>query len=127
MWDSMDRFASLPERSCKMDVAEGTIKKLVVTIEPIGNITLSQCDFRAIFSTYGHTPLVIDKSDAVKQSDDSYMFVVDTAKVGPGELDCQLVVWLPDADVPGMLRPEVLILNPQITIVKSKWNELLKR
>jgi hypothetical protein len=110
-----------------MDVVEGTIKKLVVTIEPIGNITLSQCDFRAIFSTYGHTPIVIDKRDAVKQSDDSYMFVVDTAKVGHGELDCQLVVWIPDADVPGMLRPEVLILNPQITIVKSKWNELLKR
>lgn len=110
-----------------MDVAEGTIKKLVATIEPIGNITLSQCDFRAIFSTYGHTPLVINKSDAVKQSDDSYMFVVDTAKVGIGELDCQLVVWIPDADVPGMLRPEVLILNPDITIVKSKWNELLER
>ena len=127
MLDSMDRSASLPERSCNMDVVEGTIKKFVVTIEPIGNIPLSQCDFRAIFSTYGHTPLVIDKSDAVKQSDDSYMFVVDTAKVGPGELDCQLVVWIPDADVPGMLRPEVLILTPQITIVKSKWNELLNR
>lgn len=123
----MDLSDSLPERSFKMEVVEGTIKKLVVTIKPIGNITLSQCDFRAIFSTYGHTPLVIDKSDAVKQSDDSYMFVVDTAKVGPGELDCQLVVWIPDADVPGMLRPEVLILNPDITIVKSKWNELLER
>lgn len=55
------------------------------------------------------------------------MFVVDTAKVGLGELDCQLVVWIPDADVPGMLRQEVLILNPNVTIVKSKWNELLER
>lgn len=123
----MDLSASLPERSFKMEVAQGTIKKLVVTIKPIGNITLSQCDFRAIFGTYGHHPLVIDKRDAVKQSDDSYMFVVDTAKVGLGGLECQLVVWIPDADVPGMLRPEVLILNPDITIVKSKWNELLER
>lgn len=111
-----------------MKVVQGTIKKLVVTIEPIGNMTLSQCDFRAIFGTYGSTPpLVIDKRDAVKQSDDSYMFVVDTAKVGLGELDCQLVVWIPDADVPGMLRQEVLILNPNVTIVKSKWYELLER
>lgn len=123
----MDRSASLQERSCEMEVPQGTIKKLVVTIKPIGNITLSQCDFRAIFGTYGHTPLVIDKRDAVKQSDDSYMFVVDTAKVGLGVLECQLVVWIPDADVPGMLRPEVLILDPDITIVKSKWNELLER
>ena len=39
-----------------MKVVQGTIKKLVVTIEPIGNMTLSQCDFRAIFGTYGSPP-----------------------------------------------------------------------
>lgn len=110
------------------EVPQGTIKKYEITISPIGNISLSQCDFKAMFFTFGNQPpLIIKKNEAIKSNDDSYKFVVDTSKVGLGKLECQFIVYIPDADVPGLIRPEIIIFNTQTKIVNSYFDELLKR
>lgn len=111
----------------KEQVPQGTVKKYEITINPIGNISLSQCDFKAVFFTFGNQPLVITKEEAIKTSDDSYKFVVDTSMVGLGKLECQFIVYVPDADVNGLIRPEILLFETETYIVNSYFSELLKR
>lgn len=109
-------------------VPQGTVKKYEITIDPIGDIHLYQCDFKAVFFTFGNKPpLVISKEEAIKKNDDSFKFIVDTSKVGIGPLECQFIVYVPDADVPGLSRPEIILFDTQADIVNSYFNELLKR
>lgn len=108
------------------DVVQGTVKKVTVTIEPIGNTHLKDCDFKACFYTFGQQCHTIEKDAATAQTDDSYMFVLDTALVGTGHLYCDFIVYVPDADVEGMVRPEILLFDMEMNIIKSRYGVLAR-
>lgn len=94
----------------------GTEKKLVVSIDPIGNLSMDDYDFKVEAYAKGKA-LVIPKEKTVRKDKDNYAICVDTAKIGKGRLMIKVIAYIPDADFDDMLRTEIAIIDSHIDIV----------
>lgn len=94
----------------------GTEKKLVISIEPIDNISMDDYDFKVEFYAKGK-PLTITKEQSKRKDKDNYAFCVDTAKVGKGSMMAKVIAYIPDADFDDMLRTEISIVDTNIDVV----------
>lgn len=95
---------------------KGTELKLNVHVEPIGEVHLSDCDFSCTFFIYSNRPMVIHKSEMIKDDDDNYLALVDTEKLGTGTIKMKIEVQVPDAHFPDGFRKEVANVCTGITI-----------
>lgn len=94
----------------------GTEKKLVVSIEPIDNISMDDYDFKVEVYTKGR-PITITKEQSVRKDKDNYAICVDTSKLGKGRMMVKVIAYIPDADFDDMLRTEIVIIDTNIDIV----------
>lgn len=94
----------------------GTDKKLVVSIEPVDNISMDDYDFKVEVYAKGR-PITITKEQSVRKDKDNYAICVDTAKVGKGTMMAKVIAYIPDADFDDMLRTEIVIIDTNIDIV----------
>ena len=90
-----------------MNSAEGTDLKLMLSFLPKGGYSLSECNFFIeVWSDRGGQVVRIDKSEAKKESENSYSFSVDTSLTGAGKYYFKLFLNVPDADLPSGYRRE---------------------
>ena len=90
-----------------MNSTEGTELKLMLTFRPKGNYTLSECDFVVeVWSDRGGKVITIPKSEAIKETENSYQIIVDTSLTGAGKYYFKLNLNVPDADLPSGYRRE---------------------
>lgn len=72
--------------------------KIVVGIEPIGGIHLSECDFTVNLYVYTNRRISIPKSQCIKEDDDTYKVTFNTKDLGRGNVMMSLNIRIPDAD-----------------------------
>ena len=96
--------------------ARGTELKINVHVEPIGGIHLSQCEFTCAFFVYTNRALEVTKAEMIKVDDDNYIALVDSDKVGTGQVKMKIEVQVPDSDFPDGYRKEVANVCTGITI-----------
>ena len=97
-------------------IYEGTELKLTLSLEPIGNKHMEEWDFSCIVYCTPSKKIEFLKKDFIRINSDSYMFIVDTAVTGPGEINVKLIMDIPDADLPDLLRHEVRLIETGIPI-----------
>ena len=99
----------------------GTIAKITVELDPIGDITMDDFDFKCIF-TAGEKSVVIPKNEMVKVDSSHYDAYVDTTKLNPGLLSVVVSADLIDPSAPGGIRREICSIPTKLNIVKLKIN-----
>lgn len=72
--------------------------KIVVGIEPIGGVRLSDCDFTVNLYVYTNRRISIPKSKCIEQGDGSYFVTFNTKDLGRGNVMMSLNIHIPDAD-----------------------------
>lgn len=107
----MDKKNSLPP-------SIGTTLKMLVTADLEQGLHLEDVDFFCEFFRNGlHNSQKVTKSQMKKISSDEYIAVVDTRTVGTGEYYMRFTAFIPDMDVDGDLREEVVVVPTGIKIL----------
>ncbi len=95
----------------------GTDLKLAVTATLGQDVHLSGVDFSCAFFRRGGTErLLLTKQQMTYVDDDTYMAVVDTTAVGPGDYLMRLTALIPDPDCPDAIRREVVTVDTGIHV-----------
>lgn len=89
-----------------VEVGLGSDAKIRVTMEEIEGSTLANTEWQCKFYV-GVRSVTIHKTQAIKVDDNAYVCVVHTAEVGRGVIYGQLMVDIPDGDIPDGTRTEV--------------------
>lgn len=106
----MDRNPILPP-------SVGTTLKLLITADLGDNIHLEDVDFTCVFFREGlRNGQTIEKQEMTRIDKDEYIAVVDTKIIGTGEYYMKLSVRIPDNDVEGSLRDEVVVVPTNIRV-----------
>lgn len=95
----------------------GSKRKIGIGTEPIGDITLSQCDFSIELYCSPFKPVVFQKGDAEKIDENSYSVILDSTIVGVGKLKCKLIVGIPDESFADGVRVEFVYFYTGIEIL----------
>lgn len=96
----------------------GTTLKMLVTADLGNDLHLEDVDFTCVFFRSGlNTGQTISKDAMSKLSADEYIAVVDTRLIGTGEYYMKLTAYLPDLDVSGGLRTEVVVVPTGVRVM----------
>lgn len=99
-------------------VKVGSVEKVLFSAALPGDVTLADVDFSVVVMTANHS-VTFSKSDCISTDDDNqYMCVVDTSTLGEGEVVLVLTAQIPDTDTTTGYRPEIIRINPHITITR---------
>ena len=98
--------------------SSGTILKIAVTADIGNGLHLADVDFECVFYRDGFTTKsqAVAKKDMIRMDDDTYIAMVNTKLVGLGNYFCRLTVLVPDNDVEGGIRPEVVSFPTYIRV-----------
>ena len=110
----------------------GTDLKLSVSIDAIGDTTMSKYDWKIEVYTNPKTgietfsktyDIATDKDifeGAVQYEDDStYLLMVKTSKFSPGTLKCKITAYIPDDDFkPERIRTEIAFADVDIELIR---------
>lgn len=94
----------------------GTVVKLNISIRPIGTVSFSQMDFTGNFFTHEDRVLTMTKDQFIKVDDDNYVAIIDTSKIGGGNIMCRLEVKVPDTEMANNERLEIVTFKTGIRI-----------
>lgn len=98
---------------------EGTIAPMNISLNRFGSYSMAQYDFTIYAFCTSSKVVEIPKSEAVAVDDDNYMFWVDTAKTGTGNLRFAVKALIPDPSLPEFVRPEIVEFDSGYKVVKS--------
>lgn len=95
-------------------------KKVLISIEPIDGLHMSDYDFKCVFYTYTNRAVVVEKKDMKKRDNDNYIAILDSEKIralGKGCVKLRVIGYIPDADFSDGYRTEVEdVNNPNLFI-----------
>lgn len=97
----------------------GTEFKVLVEIEPVDNVRMSDMEFSCRFYTQLNRPKTITKSDMIKVDDNSYIALVDTTGMREGALRNRMTVDIPDKDFADGYRREIVDVGAGTRIYSS--------
>ena len=86
----------------------GTEFKVLVEIEPVDEVHMSDMEFICEFYTRLGNPLSVTKEQMIKVNDDSYIALVDTTGMSAGTLRNRMTVDIPDKDFADGYRREIV-------------------
>lgn len=106
-----------------MNVFLGTEIKLNIKIDPIENQTMDDFYWEVEAYTSSKKCVKLTSENAehrIGNGDDvSYIMIVDTSILGVGDILCRITVHLKDSQIGNETRKEVVIINPDITIING--------
>lgn len=97
----------------------GTELKLNLNIEPLGKITMDDYDFYVDVYCSPKNTITFKKEELIRVDNSNYIILIDSAKIGAGEIKCKVTAYIPDADFDDGLRTEVIGIETGINIVKN--------
>lgn len=98
--------------------SNGTTLKFSVTADLGKDIHMSDVSFKCEFLNKYGKKMLVEKANMVYVSDDEYIAVVDTRLIGTGEYWMRFTAEIPDTDVDGGLRTEVVTVPTGINITQ---------
>lgn len=100
------------------NVIIGTDKKLLVSINPVGNMNILQNNITVEYFCSESAVVTIKGEDLKYSNDDSaYIVPIYTSRVGCGKLKCRVTVKLPDDAFENGTRSEIYEFVTGINIV----------
>lgn len=97
----------------------GTEAKLNLYIESMGGLTMDDYDFSIeAYTQWTQAPVVIRKEETIRVNEENRVVLLDTIKVGTGNLEFRVIAQIPDADLPDGYRKEVKRYKTDYIIVK---------
>ena len=93
----------------------GTELKFNINVEPIGDVWLSDCDFRSTCFVFNRKTVVVNKEDMLID-DSNFLAIVDSSRLGPGRVKVKIELEIPDADCEDGFRKEVEVVCTDETI-----------
>lgn len=104
----------------KQVVYIGTELKLNIHIDPIGGMSMSEYDWEVEVYCDPQAPVCIPKSEAIPGEDDNnYIILIDTNKLGTGNVKLKVTAYIPDGDFEDAFRTEVVYVNTDIVITSG--------
>ena len=107
-------------------IVVGTEIKLKINIEPIGDLTMDDYDFKVEAYCNPRKSVLITKENIESQNgsggrldDGSYYVCIDTALIGIGNLKVKVTAFLPDGAFNDAKRTEVAIINTNMIIIND--------
>lgn len=98
----------------------GTELKLNLSIDPIGDLTMDDYDFKVEAYCSSRNVIRVYKANATKVDEKNYIIPVDTGAIGTGALKCKVTAYIEDPDFKDDgIRTEVVVVNTGINIVKG--------
>lgn len=83
----------------------GTEKKYLLNIESSG-FDMERDDFEVLLKR-GPNSLTLRKADMIRDDEDNWYIVFNTADLGPGVVSMTVIAHVPDTDFPDGIRDEV--------------------
>lgn len=96
----------------------GTVAPLSISLEAPDGQSMDEYDFSVEFYTSAYKPLTLTKESAIRQGENSYLFLVNTSEIGTGRLECRVTAKLPYPGTPDGFRLEVLKLTTDYIILQ---------
>lgn len=103
----------------KTKVYLGTEVKLNIHIEPMGNLSMDDYDFNVEFSCNPRKVVRIEKEELIRADSANYVALVDTTRIGIGEIKVKVTAYIPDEDFADGLRTEIVAFNSNIMVYNS--------
>lgn len=97
----------------------GTEFKLNVNIEPIGDVTMDNYEFKIEAYCSSKKNVIIEKKDTIRIDESNYVIRLNSEDLGVGDLKCKITAHIPDGDFDDNFRTEVIIMDTGLTIVKT--------
>lgn len=97
----------------------GSEIKLNIHIASIGDISMDDYDFSLEVYCSQKNVLTIPKNDLIRMDRENYIALVDTAKLGAGDIKCKVIAYIPDWDFPDKTRTEIVLLETNIQVYKT--------
>lgn len=85
----------------------GSDVKFAISLTLPCGLTMEEVDFKARFYIDFNKYILIDKKDMIID-DGAYICVINTIKLGIGEIKCRITTVLPDSDMPNGKRTEII-------------------
>jgi hypothetical protein len=98
----------------------GTELKLNINIDAMGEFTMDDYDWQCDVYCSAQKVLSIPKSSAIRIDSNNYIILVDSVKIGTGNVKCKVIAHIPDEDFPDGLRTEVIVMDAGINIIKTQ-------
>ena len=95
----------------------GTDLKIKIHVEPIGNMSLSKCDFKCTFFV-GDKSVTLQKSQMKSLDSNTYVALVDSNDLSIGTVNMTIEIEVPDEDFEDKTRTEIETICTGITIRK---------
>ena len=89
-------------------IYEGSKVPLNISLNRFGSFSMAQYDFTIYYYCSKDKVIEVKKGDATKVNDDNYMFIADTSLTGRGKLRCAVLAYVPDTNLPELIRPEII-------------------
>ena len=86
----------------------GSVERFTVAMQPSGESTLRSCSWHLVI--HSQKSITLDKSDCIYIDDNTYDFILDTSRIGPGAIDIKLIIDIIDSNAPGGYRSVILKL-----------------
>lgn len=96
----------------------GTDLKINVNVKPIGDISLSQCDFTCTFFISSSKSVILSKSQLVKIDNDNYLALFNSEELGVGTIKMTIEIKVPDPLFDKGYRTEIETVCTGINITK---------
>lgn len=98
----------------------GTELKLNINIEPIDHTSMDDYDFKVEVYSSSQNSITVLKRDAIRVDENNYIILVDTLRLGLGNIKCKITAYIPDEDFASdFTRTEVVCINTNIKIVED--------
>lgn len=98
-------------------VFRGSDLKLNIHIEPLGELSMEDYEWKVKCYCSNEEPIIKNKSDAIFVDKDNYIITIDTTSLNVGPLQCVITAYIPDEDFDDKLRIEISRVNTNIIIV----------
>ncbi len=86
----------------------GTQAKFAISLSLPNGLTMDDVDFSATFYVQRGYSVYVSKETMQKQEDGTYTAIVDTEGMGSGLVKCQVEALIPDSQIEGGLRKEIV-------------------
>lgn len=86
----------------------GTQAKFAISLSLPNGLSMEDVDFTATFFVNRGYSVSVSKETMQQQDDGTYTAIVDTAQMGSGLVKCQIEALLPDSQIAGGLRKEIV-------------------
>lgn len=96
----------------------GTVIKINVHFDKIDELSMSDYNFLCKFYVHPNKNITVRKDEMIRIDDDNYIAVIDTEKIGSGEIIMRVTAMIPDDDCPVGIRKEVTECSTGIIIKK---------